>query len=98
MPDDTAPRTRARPRLWETAANVGADAKEIAFHLGISVEFFRQKLRDLEARGFPKPHAITGKYSVPAVDHWWAREHNLTDDAPTDNGTKWDTWRPRTSK
>jgi hypothetical protein len=84
---------RARPRLWETAANVGADLTEIAFHLGLSLTAFRKFRPQLEARGFPKPHPITKRYSVPAVNEWWRQE--FEQGSETAAPSRWDKWRPK---
>lgn len=63
---------RGRPQMW-------ANEHESAVLSGLSADTFRQKLRDLELRGFPKANPLNGKRSIPAILAFWKL---AVDDAP----------------
>jgi len=49
-----------------------------ARRLHLTLDEFRQKLEELEQRGFPRPDPTTGNYYLPAIDQWMASRAGLT--------------------
>jgi hypothetical protein len=55
---------RGRPAQW-------ANEQEAAALSGMAPEAFRQKLSDLEKRGFPQVNPDNGKRSIPHILAFW---------------------------
>jgi hypothetical protein len=49
-----------------------------ARRLHLTLDEFRQKLAELELRGFPRADPTTGNYYLPAIDQWMAFRTGLT--------------------
>ena len=63
-------RRRTRPRLHEVAPPRMVTQGELAWHFGLSVTAFAEKLPALEAEGFPRPDPLLNRYDLRAVDAW----------------------------
>jgi len=49
-----------------------------ARRLHLTLDEFRQKVAELELRGFPRPDPTTGNYYLTAIDQWMASRTGLT--------------------
>jgi hypothetical protein len=56
-----------------------------ARRLHLTLAEFRQKLTQLEGRGFPRPDPTTGNYYLPAINQWMAARAALTATAGAQN-------------
>jgi hypothetical protein len=80
---------RGRPELWATE-------DEAAALSGVGPERFREKVEELEAKGFPKIHPFNGKRFIPAMVEFWAIEQRnpsiFSKDGGGPRGEQRETW------
>jgi hypothetical protein len=70
--------TRARPKF--NLPPRGLAEGETAGYLGLGSTEYRNLLPKLEAEGFPKPDAVTGRRDHQAIDAWWDHRSGLAED------------------
>ena len=75
--------TRARPRFNLPPRGLTVD--ESAGYLGLGITEFIRLLPRLEAQGFPKPDALTGRRDWKAIENWMDLRAGLVEDG-SDNG------------